>query len=578
MLGTAQMPAARPATFENLASGREDSQFVEIQGIVRGVHLDAASQYHLVEMATGGGRLSIYARQLPVSAMSALLDATVRVRGVCSTQFTHQRQLFAIRLMVPGPDDMELLIPAPADPFGGKARTLGELQQFAMQEANGHRVKVMGTVTYFEPGRMLFLQSGGQGVEVRTESRAPLHLGDEVEALGFASHGIYTPLLTDAIYRKTASGPALSPTRVTCDEALTGTHDGCLIQVTARLLERAQDGAAQDLILQSDGVIFHASLRPGSQLGFVNFENGSTVTLTGVCRIDPGDWQAGVNWRAQSFHLQLRMAEDVVLLARPPWWTLQRVLWIAGGLGTLLAAAFAWVMVLRRQVAERTRQLEIQIQERQHAERRQLMEQERTRLAQDLHDDLGATLTEVTTLSSLARNAALPGERREACLAQLTDVSRSLVTTLDEIVWAVNPQYDSVSSLASYYSLFAQRFLNLSGMACRLQVAPAFPHAPLDSRTRHGVFLAFKEALHNAVRHSGATETLIRMKADDGELRIEVTDNGCGFQPSATVPSQDGLQTMRHRMQQLGGHCQITSAPERGTTVAFTYPLAETRL
>lgn len=179
---------------------------------------------------------------------------------------------------------------------------------------------------------------------------------------------------------------------------------------------------------------------------------------------------------------------------------------MVGGLGALLAAAFAWVLVLRRQVAERTRELKIQNQGRQHAERRQLMEQERTRLAQDLHDDLGSTLTEVTMLSSLARNAALPSERRDACLAQLTEVSRSLVTTLAEIVWAVNPQYDNVASLASYYSLFAQRFLNLSNIACRLQVSPTFPHTPLDSRVRHGVFLAFKEALHNAVRHSGASE------------------------------------------------------------------------
>ena len=82
-------------------------------------------------------------------------------------------------------------------------------------------------------------------------------------------------------------------------------------------------------------------------------------------------------------------------------------------------------------------------------------------------------------LSSLARTAALPAESKERYLEQMALASRSLVATLDEVVWAVNPKYDSVDSLASYYSLFAQRFLKLAGMACRLQVAESFPEAPL---------------------------------------------------------------------------------------------------
>lgn len=319
VVGTAPLPAARPVNYTDLATTvKEDSQLVEIQGIVRAVHLEAASQYHRVEMVTSGGRLSVYARQLPVSNLPALIDATVRVRGVCSTHFNQQRQMFAIRLMVPGPHDLEIISPAPIDPLGSQPRTLGDWQQFATQEAKGHRVHVADKVIYVEPGRMLFLQSEGHVVEVRSESLDPLQLGDEVEAVGFASQGINTPLLANAIHRKIAHWPELSPNRVTCDEALTGTHDSCLIQVTAKLLERSQDAAAQDLILQSEGEIFHASLRASKHDGFVKWEVGSLMALTGVGRIDPGEWQVGVKWRSQSFHLQLRAAEDVVLLASPP--------------------------------------------------------------------------------------------------------------------------------------------------------------------------------------------------------------------------------------------------------------------
>jgi signal transduction histidine kinase len=152
-------------------------------------------------------------------------------------------------------------------------------------------------------------------------------------------------------------------------------------------------------------------------------------------------------------------------------------------------------------------------------------------------------------------------------------VSRSLVATLDEIVWAVNPKYDSVASLASYYSLFAQRFLNLAGIACRLQVAESFPATPLDSRLRHGVFLAFREALNNAVRHSGASEVRIGMAVVDTELKISVADNGKGFTPAEGLPGRDGLASMHQRMKNLGGQCEIKSNVGRGTQVEFRLPL-----
>ena len=150
------------------------------------------------------------------------------------------------------------------------------------------------------------------------------------------------------------------------------------------------------------------------------------------------------------------------------------------------------------------------------------------------------------------------------------------MATLDEIVWAVNPKYDSVASLASYYSLFAQRFLNLAGISCRLQVAETFPDAPLDSRLRHGIFLAFKEALNNAVQHSGATEVRIVMEVKDNCLNISVTDNGRGFDfAAANAPGSDGMANMKQRMLKLGGLCEIKSQAGRGTVVEFQLPLTE---
>ncbi len=576
LVGQGALPAARPVSFEQLASGQEDSQFVEITGIVRAAYREPGASYFLAHLATGGGRLSVYAPQLPVTEPGQLVDATVRVRGVCSTQFNRQRQLFAIRLLVPRPEDVIVEIPAPADPYGIPLRALGSLLQFTPQENYGHRVRVQGIVTYYEPGRMLFLDDGEHGLEVQTREQMPLRPGDRVEALGFPARGEYTPVLQDATYRKIASGPAPSPVAITPDEALKGTFDCRLVRLCGNLLDRAQHGLERYLVLQEGDSIFHAWLKAqGDDDPFAHLKNGSRVQVHGICRIEPGEWRAGEEWRAKAFRLLLRSAADVTVLRAPPWWTLRKVLWMAGTLAVVAMGAFAWVAVLQRQVAERTRQLEKQIQERQRAERRQLIEQERTRVARDLHDELGAALTEVSMLSTLARTPSLPVEQRERYLEQLTQVARTLVSILDEIVWAVNPKYDSVASLASYYSLFAQRFLNLAGIACRLEVAESFPDAPLDARVRHSVFLAFREALNNAVRHSGATEVRLAMSAKDGWLQIRVRDNGRGFAAGEKSPASDGLAGMHQRLHQLGGQCRVQSEPGAGTTVEFWLPIQE---
>ena len=574
VLGAAALPAPKPVTYEQLASGKEDSQLVEITGVVRSVQLHEASQHYVVEIATGGGRLSVYTRQLPVKSAAELLDSTVRVRGVCSTQFNHQRQLFAIRLMVPQPDDLAIEIPAPAEPFAIATRSIGSLLQFDPQEPYGHRVKVAGTVIYYEPGKLVFLQAGEQGMEVQTKTLEPLQLGDRVAALGFVSQGEYTPILQDAIFRKISTGPPLPPARVTLDEALKGKHDCRLITVTAKLLDRALHGSERYLILQDGDFIFQAYLKPAEGPdAFAGLENGSRVSVTGVCKIDPGDWQAGEEWRARSFRVGLRSAADIVVLQSPPWWTLKKLLWIAGGLGLVALAASGWVMVLRRQVVERTRQLEKQIQERQRAERGREIERERARVAHDLHDDLGAGLTEVNMLSSLVKSSTTTAEEKNRYLDDLTETARRMVTSLDEIVWAVNPRNDTIASLASYFGSYAQRLLELASVPCGLDVAEDLPEHPLDPKFRQEIFLAFKEALTNIVRHAQATQVWLRISVRNEQLVLELADNGQGFDLGERKAGDDGLANIKERLKSLGGDCEITSDRQKGTTVRFQAPL-----
>jgi signal transduction histidine kinase len=276
-----------------------------------------------------------------------------------------------------------------------------------------------------------------------------------------------------------------------------------------------------------------------------------------------------------AFELLVNNATDISVLQQPPWLTLRRAIALMAALAGGLGITLIWIIVLRNQVAERTAQLRKEIEERHTVEQHRIVERERTRVAQDLHDELGQGLTQVGILGSLAKNPSLTTERKNLYLDQLSEAARTLVTGLDEIVWAINPKYDSVASLASYYALFAQRFLNLAEIACRFDPAEELPDYPMVSQLRHGVFLAFKEALNNIVRHSGATEVRLKITVIQDLLMISITDNGCGFETTAGTPGSDGIIGMHERMKKLGGRCVINSHAGQGTHVEFSLALGK---
>lgn len=208
-------------------------------------------------------------------------------------------------------------------------------------------------------------------------------------------------------------------------------------------------------------------------------------------------------------------------------------------------------------------------------EQQRVLERERARIAQDLHDDLGAGLVEINFGSELAQDSALNVEEVREHAREIGTRAREMVTALDEIVWAVNPKHDDVSSLASYFCQFAQHFLKPAAVRCHLEVEKNLPEKPLNAEQRHSLFMAFKEALCNVVQHSGATDLWLAISVREGSLRITVRDNGRGL--DLAVPRQrtnaDGLGNMRERLRRLDGDCELASQPGHGMTVAFVIPL-----
>ncbi len=204
---------------------------------------------------------------------------------------------------------------------------------------------------------------------------------------------------------------------------------------------------------------------------------------------------------------------------------------------------------------------------------------ERTRIAKDIHDHLGANLTRISLLSQAAHGDLDHTSPTAVQLDRIYDTSRELTRSMDEIVWAVNPQHDTLDSLASYLGNFAQEYLVSLGIRCQLEVPLQLPHWPISAEMRHNVFLAFKEALHNVVKHAAAREVSVYLKPHESGFNLNVRDDGKGFDPGA-VPERagrgNGLKNMRQRLEKVGGHCEIHSSPGAGTEIRFFIQVAET--
>jgi signal transduction histidine kinase len=210
-------------------------------------------------------------------------------------------------------------------------------------------------------------------------------------------------------------------------------------------------------------------------------------------------------------------------------------------------------------------------------EHERALEQERHRIAQDLHDEMGAKLCRISFLSEHAqRSDPAQGEMRNQ-INTIADASRELLHTLDEIVWAVNPHNDTLEHVASYINQYAQNYFQNTGIECELDMPDQFEPHPISSQARHHLFLAVHEAFTNILKHSAATRAKVAMACVGSSFAIRVEDNGKGFDSTAqSNTSTDGLRNMRDRLEAVGGRCELNSTPNQGTKIHFTLPLNKT--
>ncbi|MGC9942856.1 MAG: histidine kinase [Verrucomicrobiota bacterium] len=561
--GPGVLPDPQHPTYDQLIRGSMDSQYVEIRGYVTG-----ARDHHLI-LLMQGGKIDVEFEPSPLDDLSSFVNAVVRIRGCMFAKWD-----LSTLLVTPdhplwfGNSIICEDVPPPSDFFDARKMQARELMQFDASANFFQRIRVSGQVLAGDQ-KTCYCSEDGFGFRFELAKPENLNPGDEVEVVGMVDLDSASPTLREAVVKKTGQAPL--PVPQPFDFSSTNVvPDTTRVRVDGLLLDVKNSVNEREMQMQIGTRVFPAILRGKDRLS-AQWQVGSRLRVTGVL-VDLGARAGGA--LVQSFQLLINSDDDVVLVARPPWWTLWRLLAVAGILTAGLVLAFVWISLLRREIKRRTAQLKHEIGERQRVEQVRAIELERARIAQDLHDDLGGRVTAISMLATACtgKDVDLPASQRHSSL--ILERSRSLVAALDELVWAVNPQYDTVKALTEYLAGVAEELLTETGIALRVEIPSNLPQRMIPAETRHNLFLAAKESINNAIRHGRPREVLLQVSITDRELEVLIRDNGCGFDLTKPVKpvSGDGLGNLPQRMGKIGGRCSIESEPGKGTSVFLILP------
>ena len=556
VLGHRVLPKGQLFPFSQLENGQQDSQWVQVRGIIRSAVIDRTSWRELtlaLRVASEAGEFSV---RVPIDHeqdFTSWVDSEVLIEGVCGSLYNADRQLTGILFYVPRLSFIEVEAPAKEVPVSA-------LLRFAPGRGSRHRVRVRGIVEYQHLGSDLFLQIQGKGLRVLTPQSTPLAVGDLVDVLGFPAMGDSTPILQNAVFHRLSHQKEPDPVKMDIDKPWEQ-FDGALVTTDAKLLSWQAQPDGIRAMLQSGEVLFDATMPLGSGTNSAIPLN-SEVRVTGICLV-----RSGGLWRTpESLHLLLRSPQDVVVLRTPSWWNLRHTLWLLGITVGVLLAVVAWVVLLGRRVRE---QMFVIREKLKHS----AVLEERNRIARELHDTLEQELAGITMQLDLATDCfqQAPHVAQQA-LETARDMSRHSMVEARRSVWDLRCQLlqhgDLVSAISHIIAPLISRErtkvkVNINGTPVRL-----------SGQKEMNLLRIAQEAVANAVKHGRAHHVNIELLYTSTSVCLNVIDDGCGFPASRPAPTGHfGLLDMRERAHSMGSQLNVESEPARGTRISLEVPL-----
>ena len=572
-IGTSTNPPPRSVSYHQLLTGALDAQWVELTGVVRRyLPPETNSTVWRIHVASDGGIVSVRGN-LPHDP-HLKEDAEVRVQAVCLYQFNQKRQVLTPILQLPSGQSLQVLKPAPADPFAAPVRAADSLLQFAPDTPVGHRIRVRGIVTHAEPGTMIWIRDASAGLRIQTRQKEELQPGDEIDGLGFPAYGTHSPMLEEAIFRKTGTNRVVTPLALT-NPSVAFDHEDDLVQTDALLKEvqRVVDGFV--FSFDMNGTAFRATLKTAApRQDPPAWLPGSKVRVTGICSLVHDDIRPMMGvWQPQSFQLLLRSPADLVILIAPPWWTPERVIYALGLVcAGLLILSGIGVALSRRRLNEQ-------------AHRRQMAEAEfaailteRNRVAREIHDTLAQGLAATSVQLRLARKQA--GGDPEALHHHLDAAQQLVRDSLEEArssIWNTRSQVLETGDLPAALDSILKQMAEGTELKTALEVTGRPRRfAPI---IENNLLRVGQEAITNAARHARARNLKVTLDFGDRQFRLIVRDDGKGFNPEQPPqsPGGFGLLGMRERAKELKSELQVRSTPDQGTEIILTVPLAGER-
>jgi signal transduction histidine kinase len=609
VVGQEPLPPAKPVSVEQLMSGTEDSQRVEISGVVRDAREDGNRL--AIDLAAGGYRFRAFVTAPPDYPFEKLIGSQVRIRGTAAEAHNRSlRQLIVVEVYIPVWADLVVEQREAVNPFDKPVIPLNNLAQYRRDNSLGQRVHVRGVVTFQENGRSLFLQDEQGGLQIQSRQNTVCAPGEVVEAVGFPSFENYLPVLQDAIFQKVpVPSLAVKPKAVTVAELQGGLHHAEYVSLTGKLIERTvHPGSASKfskpdttiLVLQGSNFTFtaEADYAP-DQSGLGAIPIGSVLRVSGVCLTEIDS-----DGKLKSFEILVGSPGDIRILKKPSWLTPRRLLIGLLILGSVLIVVAGWTVILSRKnttlnyligerekaqqelqqahdqleerVKERTEQLKFEITARKESEVQfKAVLTERTRLAQELHDTVEQTLTGIALQLDTA--SKLHGRNSENSLHHL-ELARSLMAKsqveVRQSIWDLRSRALEQFDLARALAEGARQIT--SGTDIQVQFETGGEPRPLPEVLEENLLRIGQEALANAIKHSQATRVNMELHFERGQISLQVRDNGIGFnQAEAVGPSEGhfGLLGMTERAGRLGGKLVLESKPGEGTVVRVEIPL-----